>query len=75
MRLAKIFEKDCDRLDPDNHVPVLIPRSAITEETLTCLRIRTGNYPLFDPDNILPFLEGRHHIEAARRVFLIEDER
>ena len=75
VRLAKIFEEDCDRLDPDNHVRVLIPRSAIPEETLIRLRARTGdNYPLFNPDNVLPFLEGRHRIEAARRV-LTEDDR
>jgi hypothetical protein len=68
-RLAKIFAKDCDRWDPDNHVPVLIPRSAIPDETLARLRVRTrDDYPLFNPDNLLPFLSGRHRIEAARRA-------
>jgi hypothetical protein len=75
MRLAKIFKKDYNRLDPDNHVPVLIPRSIITEETLTCLRVKTSNYPLFNPNNVLPFLKGRHRIKVAYKVFLIEDKR
>jgi hypothetical protein len=39
------------------------------------LRVRAGDvYPLYNPDNVLPFLEGRHRIEAARR-FLTEDDR
>ena len=74
-RLVKIFANDCDRLDPNNHVRVLIPRSAIAEETLTSLRVRAGDdYPLYNPDNVLPFLEGRHRIEAARRSLTGNDK-
>jgi hypothetical protein len=71
----KIFKKDYNHLDPNNHVLVLIPRSTITKETLTRLRVKTSNYLLFNPNNILPFLEGRHRIEATYRVFLIENNR
>jgi hypothetical protein len=64
----KIFTNDYDRLDLNNHVRVLIPRSAIAEETLTSLRVRAGDdYLLYNPDNVLSFLERRHRIEAVRR--------
>jgi hypothetical protein len=45
---------------------MLIPQSAIPDKTLARLRVKTrDDYPLFNPNNLLPFLSRRHRIEAA----------
>lgn len=70
-RLLDIFNKDdCQRREPDNHVPVLIPRSALPEGPL-----RVGvDLQLFNPDYPLTYLHGRHRLEAARK-FLSGNDR
>jgi hypothetical protein len=70
-RLLDIFNKDgCQRREPDNHVPVLIARSALPEGPL-----RVGSdLQLFNPDHPLTCLHGRHRLEAARK-FLSGNDR
>ncbi|KAH8800830.1 hypothetical protein F5884DRAFT_862755 [Xylogone sp. PMI_703] len=70
-RLVRIFRSDgCDPLDPENHVPVLVSRRILPREPF-----RVGDdYQVFDPDQPLVYLEGRHRIEAARK-FLEGDDR
>ncbi|KAH8792221.1 hypothetical protein F5882DRAFT_290887, partial [Hyaloscypha sp. PMI_1271] len=67
-RLLGIFENPkvgCKRRDSDNHVPVLIPRSALPSRPLRV----DNDFQLLNPDHSLPLLHGRHRIEAARKFF------
>jgi hypothetical protein len=67
-RLLGIFQSPkggCQRRDSDNHVPVLIPRSALPSRPLGV----DNDFQLFNPDHPLTFLHGRHRIEAARKLF------
>jgi hypothetical protein len=67
-RLLDIFRLDgCQRREPDNHVPVLISRSALPEGPLRV----SDDLKLFKPDHPLTYLHGRHRLEAARK-FLTE---
>jgi hypothetical protein len=71
-RLLGIFqspEVGCQRRDSDNHVPVLIPRSALPSRPLGV----DNDFQLFNPDHPLTFLHGRHRIEAARKFFTGND--
>jgi hypothetical protein len=70
-RLLDVFQKrGCQPREPDNHVPALISRSALPE-----VRVRAdGDFQLFDPDQPLTYLHGRHRLEAARQ-FLTGNER
>ena len=56
--------EDCLRLDPEHHVPALIPRSAAPQG----LRLG-GEPPHFDPEHPVICLHGRHRLEAARKFF------
>jgi hypothetical protein len=61
--LVNIFhEEGCHPREPDNHVPVLIPQSAVPD---SLLRV-SDDFQLFNPDHALTYLEGRHRIEAGR---------
>ncbi|PGH19276.1 hypothetical protein AJ80_04029 [Polytolypa hystricis UAMH7299] len=72
-RLLEIFESGlCDRLDPDNHVPVLISedtlnkaidRSKTSQEAL--LRGTEIPHLEFDRDTQLPYLQGKSRLTAA----------
>ncbi len=71
-RLLGIFqspEVGCQRRDSDNHVPVLIPRSALPSRPLGV----DNDFQLFNPDHSLTLLHGRHRIEAARKFFTGND--
>jgi hypothetical protein len=59
-RLLRIFREDCQRWEPDNHVPVLISRSALPDGPL-------GD--ILNPEYPLIYLHGRHRLEAASRFF------
>jgi hypothetical protein len=69
-RLVESFRRDgCYRLEPGNHVPVLISESELPKE----LSHDNEALPLYNPKKPLTFLHGRHRIEAARE-FLTEGE-
>lgn len=61
-RLVNVFhDEGCQPRESDNHVPTLIPRSAVP-------LLRVGDdFQLFDPDHALTYLNGRHRIEAGRK--------
>jgi hypothetical protein len=71
----KIFKKDYNRLNPDNHVLVLILRFVIIKETLMRLKVKINNYLLFNLNNVFLFLKGRYRIKVTYKVFLIKDKR
>ncbi|MCJ1242775.1 hypothetical protein MMC14_010784, partial [Varicellaria rhodocarpa] len=57
--LVNIFHDDgCPPREPDNHVPVLISRSAVPD---SFLRV-SDDFQLFNPDHALTYLEGRHEL-------------
>lgn len=64
-RLVEIFERErCWPLDPENHIPALVPLSARSE-----VPQGNGDYPNFNPGQPLVYLHGYHRVEAARRFF------
>lgn len=68
-RLLRIFREDCQRWEPDNHVPVLISRSTLPEHQLGA----GDNLQLLNPEYPLTYLHGRHRLEAASRFFTGND--
>ena len=70
----------CLRLEPENHVPVLISRPAL-DALLASLSGLEGKLKgcdedlvLFEPEDPLPLLQGRHRIEAARQFLAPHDK-
>ncbi len=68
-RLLRVFRaEDCQRRDPENHVPALVSRSVLPQAR------RTGDgsghfeeLQWFIPESPLRILHGRHRLEAARQ--------
>jgi Protein of unknown function (DUF3723) len=69
-RLLDVFHKEeCQRREPDNHVPALISRSTLPE-----IPVRAdGDLPLFNPDQPLIYLDGSHRLKAAGKFFTGND--
>ncbi len=71
-RLLDDFRREgCQRREPDNHVPVLISRSALPEGLLRV----SDDFQLFQPEHPLTYLDGRHRLEAARKFFTDRNSR
>jgi hypothetical protein len=73
-RLEAVFALEgCLRLEPDHHVPAIIPAEilskALADADLTPAELLTLKEPPFldISDNFLLCLHGQHRIEAARR--------
>jgi hypothetical protein len=70
-RLVDVFRNEgCLRRESENHVPVLISRSALPEEPLEV----GGDLQFFNPDHPLIYLHRRHRLDAGRK-FLTGNER
>ena len=65
-RLLNVFRaEDCQHREPENHVPVLVSRSALPQ-----VRNAAGIFEepqFFIPESPLQILHGAHRLEAARK--------
>lgn len=80
-RLITVFKLEgCLRLDPDNHVPVLISRETLNLllSSLRGTEARLTNWDeqllFFEPTSPLTILHGRHRLEAARKFLRHNDK-
>jgi hypothetical protein len=78
-RLVRVFENEgCLRLDPEHHVPVLVPRNvldaALVSSNLTQEALHDPvNFPTltFAPGTALRVLHGRHRLRAASKFLSV----
>lgn len=77
IRLVNVFRAEgCLRHDAENHVEGLISRFSLPEGLARANAAPDGLFaepPLFNPEQGVTYLQGRHRLEAARR-FLIGDD-
>ena len=79
-RLRNIFLLEgCHRLDPQNHVPVLIDQAtldqALRKSDVTRISLKSFDEPkLLSLDREIVYLHGRHRLEAAKDVLKTDDK-